>query len=269
MPEGHSLLKAANEWNSIAGVPLALSSPQGRFANEAKALNGSTLIEAKAHGKHLFLNFGVDKIVHIHLGLYGKHWVRAYPAPAPVGAVRLRAEGSRGTMDLSGPTACELLTELEAAAIIARLGPDPLQLELPPKSFLKFVSTSKTPIGKLLMEQDKIAGIGNFYRAELLFFHRISPYSEAKALSELQWIELWKLTRRLMLLGAELTSYTRSIAPGWERPQTVSETLVIPAERTAYVYKCENTSCLGCGNKIEAEPFYGRVLYLCRTCQVI
>jgi len=268
MPEGHSLLRAARQWNTIAGVPLAISSPQGRFSLEANQIDGLVLKEAKAHGKHLFLHFDETHIIHIHLGLYGKMYMRSANPPAPIGAVRLRASGTLGTIDLNGPTACELLTQTEVDALIARLGPDPLKLSLPPDDFLERVSLSSTAVGKFLMEQEKIAGIGNFYRAELLFFRGISPYRSVKEVSRDEWIELWSLTHRLMLLGSKLETYTRSIAPGWERPITVKESLVIPENRTAYVYKCEGIPCLGCGNTIEAEPYFGRVLYQCRTCQV-
>ena len=77
-----------------------------------------------AHGKHLFAAFG-DRIVHVHLGLFGKVQEGDGPPPPPVGAVRMRWIAETGWSDLRGPTACEVLSPSEVAAIHDRLGPDP------------------------------------------------------------------------------------------------------------------------------------------------
>ena len=163
MPEGHSIHRLARQFGDVfAGQPLAVTSPQGRFAAGAALLDGRTLLRSPAHGKHLFLHFDHALVLHVHLGLYGawdfggdsrvpgsvqhrraaesggagssrRRGRRRPPGyagpPAPVGAVRVRLAGSHGWADLRGATTCAAITEAEADAVLARLGPDPLQIQ--------------------------------------------------------------------------------------------------------------------------------------------
>ena len=72
MPEGHTLHRlAALHTRRYVGRPVAVSSPQGRFATSAELVDGRVLESAEAHGKHLFHHYGPDLVVHVHLGLYG------------------------------------------------------------------------------------------------------------------------------------------------------------------------------------------------------
>ena len=73
MPEGHTLHRLALDLTeAFGGRPVSVTSPQGRFAESAALLDRSLLIEATAHGKHLFCEFDADRFLHIHLGLIGK-----------------------------------------------------------------------------------------------------------------------------------------------------------------------------------------------------
>ena len=72
MPEGHTLhrlARAHRRW--FVGAPVEVSSPQGRFAAGAAAVDGRVLVKADAHGKHLLHVYGPDLVVHVHLGLIG------------------------------------------------------------------------------------------------------------------------------------------------------------------------------------------------------
>ena len=125
MPEGHTLHRLArSQRRQFVGLPIAVSSPQGRF--DAALVDGRVLDSVTAHGKHLFAAFG-DRIVHVHLGLFGKYASGTGDPPEPQGAVRMRWVAESGWSDLRGPTACEVLSPSEVDAIIARLGPDPLR----------------------------------------------------------------------------------------------------------------------------------------------
>ena len=180
MPEGHTIHRLARELQrSFGRRPVAASTLQERFADGAAMLDGATMTRTDAHGKHLFLIFRAhrpaDRLLHIHLGLYGKFPIAAAPAQEPRGALRLRIQNETAWADLRGPTACELITPLERDVILARLGPDPLRADADPERAWTRISRSKTAIGALLMSQDVLSGIGNVYRAEVLFRHRVSP----------------------------------------------------------------------------------------------
>jgi formamidopyrimidine-DNA glycosylase len=131
VPEGHTIHRLARELNRrLAGEPVRVSSPQGRFAAGAARLDGRPMRRAEAHGKHLLARFDQDHAplwVHVHLGIYGRLTLGDAPAPAPVGQVRLRLEGSSAWADLRGANTCEVLDPVGRDGLLARLGPDPLR----------------------------------------------------------------------------------------------------------------------------------------------
>ncbi|MGH3183967.1 MAG: DNA-formamidopyrimidine glycosylase family protein, partial [Streptosporangiaceae bacterium] len=91
MPEGHAIHRLAKVVKQrFAGDALAVSSPQGRFAAAAARLDGQTLRCVDAYGKHLFLDFGDDRWVHLHLGVYGRLIIVDLPTLPPIGQVRMR-----------------------------------------------------------------------------------------------------------------------------------------------------------------------------------
>ena len=195
MPEGHTLYRLAREQTQLfAGRPVHVSSPQGRFEAGAALLDGRVLDEVFSYGKHLFAGFGGDTL-HVHLGLYGSYTTgTGFPPPAR-GALRMRWEGpgpdGAGVWtDLRGPTACEVLPAPEVERILARLGPDPLRPRADAGPALRRITGSRTPVGALLMDQTVLAGVGNVYRAELLFRHGVSPFRPGRGVDP----DLWSRT---------------------------------------------------------------------------
>jgi endonuclease VIII len=176
MPEGHTLYRLATGLRAtFGGNTVRASSPQGRFAHGAEIIDGRILETAESAGKHLFVQFDNDAIVHVHLGLYGTWPIADLPAPEPVGALRLRLVGTTSYADLRGPTQCELLDELGKDKVLARLGPDPLREHADSALAYARIRSSSRPIGALLMDQSVLAGVGNVYRAEVLFRARLHP----------------------------------------------------------------------------------------------
>src|SRR5690606_27904586 len=117
------------------------------------------------------------RLVHIHLGLIGS--LDIGPAGPAVGQVRLRIASTddRGpdlVADLRGPQTCRVITNAEQAALLATLGPDPLRPDADPDLAWQRIHRSARQIGPLLMDQSILSGIGNVYRAEVLFRNRIS-----------------------------------------------------------------------------------------------
>jgi len=181
VPEGHTLHRLARlHQRRFGGHPVAVSSPQGRFADGAAVVSGRALRRASAWGKHLFHHYDDGPIVHVHLGLYGTFTEFPVPTektqPLPVGQVRMRMVGADFGTDLRGPTACEVIDEAQMDAVIARLGPDPLRRDADPSRAWSRIAKSQRPIGALLMDQSVVAGVGNVFRNELLFRHGIDPF---------------------------------------------------------------------------------------------
>ena len=286
MPEGHSVHRLARSLHrSFAGQPVRVSSPQGRFAADAAALDGRVLARAEAWGKHLFLLFREDLVVHVHLGLYGDFLRARTPVPEARGAVRLRLEGARWYADLRGPTACELLGPEGRAAILARLGPDPLRRDADPAVVRRRITASRSPVAGLLMDQSVLSGVGNIYRAELLYRHEVSPFTEGRALPgetvDAMWADLVLLMRDGVRRGRIVTvapeDVARLAALDVDRPAADDPDLDggedTPARRRlrrstgVYVYRREGRACLRCGAVVRAEEYQGRRLYWCPGCQ--
>jgi len=251
VPEGHTVHRAARlQRELLAGSALAVDSPQGRFAEEAALLDGQRLESIEAYGKHLFYAFESGVYLHVHLGLFGKFRMGAGRAPEPRGAVRVRFQSERGWVTLSGPTACEILDASGRRSILARIGPDPLRpTDRPARAFAR-IAKSSTPIGALLMDQSVIAGIGNVYRAELLFRAGIAPQVPGRAVPRTALLELWRDARALLRAG--------------ERTGRI--VTFRPRERH-YVYNRTGKPCRTCATPIVSATMAARTVYWCPGCQ--
>ncbi|WP_435278630.1 Fpg/Nei family DNA glycosylase [Rhodococcus yananensis] len=263
MPEGHILHRLArlhHEW--YAGGPVRVSSPQGRFADGAALVDGRVLTHADAWGKHLFHHYEGALAVHVHLGIYGAFTDTDLPLGEPVGQVRMRIVGPCHGSDLRGPAACDVLTVGEVEAIEARLGPDPLRADADPDQAWQRIRRSRSAIGGLLMDQSVLAGVGNVYRAEILFRHGINPMRAGKSLSRTEFDAMWFDLVDLMQVGMEkgrmhvVRPEHDCGAPAYakDRPRT-------------YVYRRAGEPCRVCGSPVLHKVMGARNLFWCPTCQ--
>lgn len=276
MPEGHTLHRLALDLSdAFAGRPVRVGSPQGRFAESAALVDGQTLEYAEAWGKHLFVAFPDERFVHVHLGLYGKfligQTVGPGEAPPPVGQVRLRLVGEQAYADLRGATTCELITVGQREAVVAKLGPDPLRAALPdgsgdPERAWAKISRSRSPIAGLLMNQEVLAGVGNVYRAELLFRHRLDPMRPGASLPKRTWTAMWTDLVELMHQGVTDNRIDTV------RPEHTPEAMGRPPRvddhgGEVYVYRRTGQACHVCGATIRTQELQGRNLFWCPRCQ--
>jgi endonuclease VIII len=270
MPEGHTLHRlAAGLRDRFAGREVAVSSPQGRFAESAALVDGARLLDAEAWGKHLFVSFPADRWIHVHLGLIGTFELSDDQAPPPVGQVRLRLETTQPPWaygDLRGATACELVTGGQRAAILDRLGPDPLREDADPSRAWERVRRSRQPIGQLLMDQTVLAGIGNVYRAEVLFRHRMHPLRPGNTLRRRQLESIWDDLVSLMEEGVR-TGRIDTV-----RAEHMPEAMGRPPRQDdhggeVYVYRRSDMPCHVCGSPVRTEVLAGRNSFWCPRCQ--
>jgi endonuclease VIII len=267
MPEGHTLHRLARAHQKMFGKsPVAVSSPQGRFAAAAKILDGMVLRRAEAHGKHLFHRYGPDLVVHVHLGLYGAFTDGPLPAEPPRGQVRMRLVGATHFTDLRGPNACQLLTDAEVASVRARLGADPLRRDADPERTWARLSRSRTPLAALLMNQEILAGVGNVYRAELLFRHGVDPMLPGKELARQRWDAMWADLVALMRDGVR-RGRIDTVRPEHDPKVTGRAPRVDRHGGEVYVYRRHGQPCLVCGTPVRLTELAGRNLYWCPTCQ--
>ena len=265
VPEGHTIHRLARDHKRLfAGRVLRVTSPQGRFAEGAALLDGRVLERLDPYGKHLFYGFGAGRWLHVHLGLYGKWATGALPAPTPRGALRLRLQGDDRWADLRGPTACELVTPAEKRGIEARLGPDPLATgrRADPTPLLERVGRSRTAVGALLMDQSVLAGVGNVYRAELLFRHGLDPLLPGRDLPGSVVEAMWWDLRRLMQAGVRSGRIVTTRPE--HRPHRSGPAR---ADERTYVYRRTGEPCRLCGTTVLTALMVGRNLFWCPSCQ--
>ena len=262
MPEGHTVHRTAGQFRKhFLGKEVRVTSPQGRFT-DSTIITGSKLLKAEAWGKQLFLTFE-PAVLRIHLGIYGKWgWSAFEGAPKePRGQVRARFQSDVEVADLRGPTACELLDPDAMKEITSKLGPDPLRPDpkgLERNRFVERVSRSKVTIGQLLMDQSVLAGVGNVYRAELLFRSKINPYTPGSTIPSELIGAIWDDAVALMEIGVRRgIMLTRD---GFLKGQ------VTKANRY-YAYKREGQPCRECGQEISIALMATRKLYWCGVCQ--
>jgi endonuclease-8 len=265
LPEGHTVHRTANSFTEkFAGGQVSITSPQGRFSDGAKIISSQKLERARAIGKQMFLEFENDLTLRIHLGIYGK-WAFSKlidgTVPEPVGQVRARFQNQMWMADLRGPTVCEVITAEEVAVVERRLGPDPLNPDPTGSELQRFIDrmrASKTSVGQMLMNQEVISGIGNVYRAELLFRAGIDPYRPANSLPVELIENLWFDSVKLLKVGvAKGVMITR------DELLTKNPT---KAQRN-FVYKREGEPCRICDTHIAIEIMATRKLYFCPSCQ--
>ena len=263
MPEGHTLHRAARDQaRALAGQRVRVTSPQGRFDVSAlvDADGCAALRTVEAHGKHLLYLFEPDRVVHVHLGLFGKFYRRRPPAPEARPTTRMRIEARGLTVDLVGPTACEVLTSEALAELCARLGPDPLRDDADPARFVAYVARSKTPIGAILLDQQRICGVGNVYRAEILHLLGLHPDTPGAALPAETVQRMWALTVGLLRRGVEERRIVTTRGLELARPRE----RVSRAEST-HVYG--RKACRTCGGPVTTDALRARRIYFCAACQ--
>jgi len=187
-----------------------------------------------------------------------------FPAE-PVGQVRVRLLTETAVADLRGPTACEVLDAAAVQEVVDRLGPDPLvdDADEGEERMLERVRRRRVPIGLLLMDQSVVSGVGNVYRAELLFRARLDPHTPGASLPEDVIRDLWRDWRYLLGVGVE-TGQMLTMDGLDEEAQR--RALRSRADRH-WVYKREGLPCRICGTHIVLELAAARKLYFCPTCQ--
>jgi formamidopyrimidine-DNA glycosylase len=202
----------------------------------------------------------------VHLGLYGSFRISDRPAGAVEGQVRLRLAGVDGHADLRGANACDLYGPDERAALIRKLGPDPLRAGADPDLAWRKISRSPLSMAELLMEQSVLAGVGNVYRAEVLFRAGLDPYLPGRELTEEQWKGIWTDLVELMAVGTAVGRIDTV------REEHTPEAMGRPPRKDdhggeVYVYRRNGQPCLVCGTPVATAGVRDRNLFWCPGCQ--
>lgn len=260
VPEGHTIHRLARDHERwFRGERVAVSSPQGRFAGAVR-VDGARFVGAEAYGKHLFHRFGGARFVHVHLGLFGRFLHHRTPPPEPRETVRMRLASGGHVIDLVGATTCELVTAAEVEAVVARLGPDPIRGDSDPEQGWRALQRRRVGIGRALMDQTVLAGVGNVYRAEVLHVHGLHPETPSRDVTHRQWDALWD-TLRTWMRGAVDERRIVTVDPD----EVCKPRSALTGKERTYVYRHDR--CGRCDGPVRRWDLAGRWAYACEACQ--
>jgi endonuclease-8 len=245
----------------------AANGRMGQTNQRGTALEGEPVFDAA--GENSLSSIGAPRRARVHVRMSeqttgladeGDEW-----PPPVVGQVRLRLLTGSTCADLRGPTACQLQNPDEVAATIAKLGPDPLvdDVAAGEERFVTAVRRKATPIGLLLMDQAVVSGIGNVYRAEILFRARLDPHTPGRDVPTDVVRELWRDWVRLLAIGVE----TGQMMTMDDLDPDAYRRAMAHRDDRHWVYHRAGLPCRVCGTEVLLEEMGARKLYWCPSCQ--
>jgi endonuclease-8 len=257
VPEGDTVYLTAQKLNdALAGREVSrfeLRVPRLALSD----LTGHTVTEVRPRGKHLLMRFSNGQTLHSHLLIDGAWRISAtgdrprggpaHQIRALVGNVEWLAVGYRmHELALVGTTS--------ESTLVGHLGPDLLDPDWNLDDALaRFATAADRPIGDALLDQRLVAGIGNVYKSEVLFLHRLNPWLPVSAVPDLAAV---------ISDGARLLNANRD---RWQRSTTGSTR---PGEQ-AWVYGRRGRGCRRCGTPVRQDAQGDRVTYFCPSCQSV
>lgn len=256
MPEGDTVARAAARIRPVLVGQLLVdvSGTAPAIRRHQARLRRRHVHDVRTVGKHLVVDVQGGWSVRVHLGMSGS-WVVRKGDGIP-GRARMVLSTPRGTVGcLDAPT-----VEVDRTPAIDRelgeLGPDVLADGFDPIEVARRAGgRADRPVTDVLLDQRVLAGVGNEYKAELLFRLRWHPLRPARSVTEDEWVAAAELAARLVgaNVGATVRSTTGDRAPG----------------RETWVYGRTGKPCRRCRTRIE-EAWLGspaRVTAWCPSCQ--
>ena len=262
----HLGMYGAWDFSGEVAVDATIAAANGRMGqtNQRGTVLGEPILDAA--GENSLTSIGAPRRARVRMSeqTTGLEEQSEWPPPV-VGAVRLRLLTETTCADLRGPTACQLQTPDEVVATIAKLGPDPLVDDVAEgeERFVATVRRKPTAIGLLLMDQAVVSGIGNVYRAEILFRARQNPHTPGRDVPEETVRAMWRDWVRLLAIGVE-TGQMMTVDD--LDPEAYRRAMAHRDDRH-WVYHRAGLPCRVCGTPVLVEEAAGRKLYWCPKCQ--
>jgi endonuclease-8 len=213
MPEGDTILRAARRMRPVleGAVPDEILMPQARHARDRwpERLRGRAVTKVDTHGKHLFLRFEGDLVLHSHLRMTGawavyRHGARWRRSPRRAWLV-IRSRG-HDVVEFDGPV-LELMTDGRTRfdQRLAALGPDVLADAFDEQRFLARLRADDPGrgIGDALLDQRIVAGLGNIWKAEGCWGAQLDPWRKLCDVADEQALAVIAQVRPRMLAAAE------------------------------------------------------------------
>jgi formamidopyrimidine-DNA glycosylase len=222
-----------------------------------KALTGHRLTSTRRHGKHLLVRIDKASWLTLHFGMSGRLIYFEHPEDDPRHD-RFRLDFENGhhlAYDCRRMLGGIGLAE-DADAFIAahNLGPDALDPRLTEEAFIEALAGKRGQIKSVLMNQELLAGIGNFYSDEILFQARLHPKADLGDLDDKQRGKLYRTMREVLGTAVEAGAGSEEFADRLPRGY------LLPHRR-------KGGTCPRCHGAIRTMKAAGRTAYYCPHCQ--
>lgn len=254
---GRSITSAAVAHADVLGPPLTPDALHER-------VRGRRIEAVGRRGKNLVLTFADGARLMVNLGMTGRLVTSRSPRAAELRHVAVRFaldDGSEllyddarrfGRLDLFEPEAWP--------ARDAELGIEPFSDDFTPEALRRLLRASRTPVRNFLLDQTKVAGVGNIYASEALFRAGVRPSRRAATLTRAEAGRLRDALRDVLAEAVE------------RRGTTFSDYRDGSGEEGGFsfflrVYGREGEACVVCGTPIKRTVLTNRSAFWCRSCQ--
>src|ERR1035437_8937208 len=235
-----------------------------------KELKGLFVKDVHRKGKYIFLNLAenetvlVSKILIIHLGMTGRLLLNE-PEEIVKKHTHLRLWLSSGLeLRMEDPRRFGRLIlgteqELKEKGLMPEVGPEPFGESLTLDQFSKIIKSSKRPLKALLLDQKKIAGLGNIYTDESCYRANVLPNRYADSLSEDEISGLYQamyyvLEKSVSLRGSSIDDYRDGFGNKGANQDVLQ------------VYARTGRPCFVCGTLLSGIKLAGRTTVYCSSC---
>src|SRR3954466_8247371 len=232
-------------------------------AEIAHAVEGRRVEALSRRGKYLVWELSDEVYLLMHLRMTGTLLLDPDPPPRHA-RVRIRLGGAQelvfddprrfGTGELAlGPEAL-------AAFFDVRLGVEPLERDFTGEHLYALAKTSRAPVKAFLLDQKRVAGVGNIYADEALFRARVHPLRPANRLTRAQCVAIRDAVVESLMAGLEAKGAT---IDDFRDPYGVSGSF----QDQFLVHLREHEPCPNCGGPVRKLRAAGRGTYVCERCQ--
>lgn len=233
---------------------------ENKFYFPSAVVTGSELKNLLRKGKYLFLELG-DYYLLLHLGMSGRLIFTRERNNLPYEKVIFYfSEGILTFCDQRKFGRVELLNRELKDRVWAQIGIDPFSPEFTFDRFWQITRGKTQRVKDFLLNQRRIAGIGNIYASEILFRSGIHPQRRVDTLSKAEKERLFSyikpvLEEAIRCQGTTIRDYVRSQGETGNFQQFL------------LVYGKAGKSCPRCGSLIQKEKISNRSSYFCPSCQ--